>query len=167
MKKCLSSTGLVCASIIIYKYGAGCGDRHGERLDRSFQGVLCGLMTGPGGGGPGGGGKGGPDYWVRQVCGTSVLLLFNKRFSLLCCFPGIKFSIRPQQPQHVSSKNPINHRCEGGVFGEGEKDNSELMEDPFIGRKMCWVLFRSLGNKTWGFGFMSFPSLLDDSFGLY
>lgn len=73
MKKCLSSTGLVCASIIIYKYGAGCGDRHGERLDRSFQGVLCGLMTGPGGGGPGGGGRG-------------VLTIGLGRYVVLPCF---------------------------------------------------------------------------------
>uniref|UniRef100_D6RCV4 Carbohydrate sulfotransferase 8 n=1 Tax=Mus musculus TaxID=10090 RepID=D6RCV4_MOUSE len=116
---------------------------------------------------------------MRLACMFSSILLFGAAGLLLFIslqdpielspqqVPGIKFSIRPQQPQHVSSKNPINHRCEGGVFGEGEKDNSELMEDPFIGRKMCWVLFRSLGNKTWGFGFMSFPSLLDDSFGLY
>uniref|UniRef100_A0ABK0LRW0 Carbohydrate sulfotransferase 8 n=1 Tax=Rattus norvegicus TaxID=10116 RepID=A0ABK0LRW0_RAT len=120
---------------------------------------------------------------MRLACMFSSILLFGAAGLLLFIslqdpielspqqFPGIKFSIRPQHPQHVSSKNPINHRWGGGGgagndVGEGEKGNSELMLNPFIGRKMCWVLSRDLGKKAWGFGSMNFPSLLDDSFGL-
>lgn len=87
--------------------------------------------------------------------------------TVLSCFSGIKFSIRPQQSYNVSSESQINLSTGNlGRVGEGKEENPELMSNPFLERKTYPVLPRSLGNKAQGFGPMNFPFLLAGGFGL-
>lgn len=53
-----------------------------------------------------------------------------------------------------------------GKVGEGGEEHLELTLNPFLERKMCPVLPRSLGNKARGFKPMNFPFLLDGGFGV-
>lgn len=53
-----------------------------------------------------------------------------------------------------------------GKVGEHREENLELTLNPFLERKMCPVLPRSLGNKARGFKAMHFPLLLDGGFGV-
>lgn len=70
----------------------------------------------------------------------------------------------------MSSESLINLSTDSlgrvGGGGVGREENPELRSNPFLERKTCPVLPRSLGNKAQGFGPMNFPFLLAGAFGL-
>lgn len=66
----------------------------------------------------------------------------------------------------MSSESLMNLMGNLGEAGEGREESSELTVNPFLERKMCPVLPRSLGNKAWDLGPMNFPFPLDGGLGL-